>query len=156
MPVYRLGLGKVTFTSLLVGTSGTGTRQYLNGIIELFRMGKKPIKGGSWQKELPLTRNLTIDSQLPLGWIRLTAIRKEREAKAVTQLEKGMQVEATVVKIGRPFSTVKLNGVTDSVKMSGTKEALRNPLFKEQAVVLVEIDLNKEGKVSQSRFIRVL
>jgi hypothetical protein len=39
--------------------------------------------------------------------------------------------------------------------MSGTKDAQRNPRFKEQAVVVVQIDVNKEEKITQTRFVRV-
>jgi len=124
--------------------------------IKLFKMGKKPNAGETDQKELPLTRNLSIEGHLPLGWIKLYENTHDSSIpKAVEHFNQGDQIEATVATIVRPFSKVKIPGVDGLINMSGTKNAQRNPRFKEQAVVVVQIDINKDEKITQARFIRV-
>lgn len=126
--------------------------------IKLFKMGKSPKreKGETDQKELPLTRNLTIDGHLPLGWIRLSDKSSTcSEPKKVEHFKQNDQIEATVVTINRPFSKIKIPGIDALVNMSGTKDAQKNTRFKEQAVVVVQIDVNMEGLITQSRFVRV-
>ncbi|MCE5330611.1 MAG: type III-A CRISPR-associated RAMP protein Csm5 [Bacteroidales bacterium] len=124
--------------------------------IKLFKMGKKPNAGETDQKELPLTRNLSIEGHLPLGWIKLYEnIHDCSIPKSVKHFNQGDQIEATVATIARPFSKIKIPGVDGLINMSGTKDAQRNPRFKEQAVVVVQIDINKDEKITQARFIRV-
>jgi CRISPR-associated protein Csm5 len=126
--------------------------------IKLFKMGKFPKreKGETAQKELPLTRNLRIEGHLPLGWIKLYENTPDRSIpKAVEHFNQGDQIEATVATIERPFSKIKIPGVDGLINMLGTKDAQKDPRFKEQAVIVVQIDVNKEEKISQARFVRV-
>jgi CRISPR-associated protein Csm5 len=119
--------------------------------IKLFKMGKKLKAGETEQKELPLTRNLTLEGHLPLGWIRLY----DREPVIVNHFKQDDQIEATVVNVIRPYSKIKIPGVDGLIDMSGTKDAQKSIRFKVQAVVVVQIDVNKEGKISHARFVRV-
>lgn len=151
-----IGFGKSNFYQSI----GLFVRQRNKGAFEkyikLFKMGKKPNPGETHQKELPLTRNLTVEGHLPLGWIRLFDNRQTTtEPPVAAQTNQGDYIEATVVNINRPFSKVKIPNMDEPVNMLGTKEAQKDPRFKEQAVVVVQIDKNIEGKISQTRFIRV-
>ena len=119
--------------------------------IKLFKMGKKPNAGETDQKELPLTRNLTVEGHLPLGWIRIY----DREPIIAKQFKQNDQIEATVVTINRPLSKIKIPGVDALISMTGAINAQKNPRFKEQAVVVVQIDVNMEGLITQSRFVHV-
>jgi hypothetical protein len=152
-----IGFGKSNFYQSVGLFIRQQDRRIFEKYIKLFRMGKKPDirKNETDQKELPVTRNLTIDGKYSLGWIRLYATDEISEPITVSIFEKGMQLEATLVSIDRPFSKIRIPGVEELVLMTGTKEAQRHPNFAEDKVVIVEIDLNKEGKISQARFVRV-
>ncbi len=146
-----VGFGKSNFyqsIGLFIRRRDKGT---FEKYIKLFKMGKKLNAGETDQKELPLTRNLTIEGHLPLGWIRIY----DREPVIAKQFKQNDQIEATVVTINRPLSKIKIPGVDVLINMSGTKDAQKNPRFKEQAVVVVQIDVNMEGKITQTRFVRV-
>lgn len=152
-----VGFGKSNFYQSIGLHIRKCDKQIFETYIKLFKMGKNPDKrkNETDQKELPLTRNLTLNGYYPLGWIRLYDTETVNEPVAVSKFEKGMQLEATVFSISRPLSKIQIPGVDEVVNMSGTKEAQKNSRFKEQAVVVVEIDLNKEGKISQARFVRI-
>lgn len=152
-----IGFGKSNFYQSIGLFIRQRNKQTFEKYIKLFKMGKKPDKQNNEtdQKELPLTRNLTLEGHYPLGWIRLYTTEEISEPVAFSTFEKGMQIEATVVSIARPLSKIKIPGVDELINMSGTKEAQKNVRFKEQSVLVVEIDVNKEAKISQARFVRV-
>jgi CRISPR-associated protein Csm5 len=151
-----IGFGKSNFYQSIGLFIRKQNKEVFEKYIKLFKMGKKPTQDETDQKELPLTRNLTIAGHLPLGWIKLYENTPDRSIpKAVEHFNQGDQIEATVASIERPFSKIKIPGVDGLINMSGTKDAQRNPRFKEQAVVVVQIDVNKEEKITQTRFVRV-
>ena len=153
-----VGFGKSNFYQSIGLFIRSKNKEVFEKYIKLFKMGKSPKreKGETDQKELPLTRNLTIEGHLPLGWIKMSDNTSAfSEPKAVDHFNHGDEVEATVVSIDRPFSRIKIPGADGLVSMSGTRDALKNPRFKQQVVVVVKIDVNQEGLITQSRFVRV-
>jgi hypothetical protein len=152
-----IGFGKSNFYQSIGLFIRQRDKRVFETYIKLFKMGKAPKreKGETNQKELPLTRNLTLEGHYPLGWIRLYDTEEINEPVAFSTFEKGMQIEATVVSIARPLSQIKVPGVDGLINMSGTKDAQKEPRFREHSVVIVEIDVNKEGNISMARFVRV-
>lgn len=151
-----IGFGKSNFYQSIGLFIRQHNKEVFEKYIKLFKMGRRPNPGETYQTELPLTRNLTIEGHLPLGWIMLYENTHDRSIpKAVEHFNQGDQIEATVVTIARPFSKIKIPGVDGLINMLGTKSAQQNPRFKEKAVVVVQIDVNKEEKITQTRFVRV-
>ncbi len=153
-----VGFGKSNFYQSIGLFIRRQNKEVFEKYIKLFKMGKSPKreKGETDQKELPITRNLTVEGHLPLGWIRLSDKSSScSEPKKVEHFKQNDQIEATVVTINRPFSKIKIPGIDVLVNMSGTKDAQKNTRFKEQTVVVVQIDVNMEGKITQTRFVRV-
>lgn len=69
-----VGFGKSNFYQSIGLLLRQKDKKVFEKYIRLFQMGKRPDKyrDESYQKELPLTRNLTFENQLPLGWIRIS------------------------------------------------------------------------------------
>ncbi|MFA6843713.1 MAG: type III-A CRISPR-associated RAMP protein Csm5 [Bacilli bacterium] len=68
-----VGFGKSNFYQSIGLLIYQKDKKVFEKYIQLFKMGKKVKKNSKefFQKEFPLTRNLTISELLPLGWIKL-------------------------------------------------------------------------------------
>lgn len=112
---------------------------------------KKKKEDMSGNEKFPLTRNLTLDGYLALGWVRL--YENEAVAEIATNITHEAYIDAIIETINKPFPKVKIPGKDELYNMLGTKEAQKNLKFKIGAVAVVQVDADKEGKIRQVRYI---
>jgi len=162
---FPIGFGKSNFYQSIGLSIWQCSQKYnfteaFEKYLKLYKIGKKPKYGESHQKTLPLTRNTTI--AIPhesLGWICITGIReeiKEQTSYKMDELNDKQTVEAKVLKIDKPHSTVEINGIEGKYRMTGTKDAIKTSGFCENCLVKVTIALNNEGKIHQTTFVELV
>jgi CRISPR-associated protein Csm5 len=129
-------------------------QEVFHQFLKAYKIGRKPN-----QKHLPLTRNLISATQEPLGWVCIYPQGDEMVQKidySEIELKDGQIIQARVIHIATPHSEIQIAGREGILSMTGTKKALTFSGFKENCLVNVRITLNKQGKIAQTSFVKLI